>query len=252
MKKVLPPPPRLRRTGELRAESSVEVSQTHNPVNLVILSKKHDVPSRSASFLMGMNEMNEKNARRNSDAGGASPCGIARASSRSGQAMIEFVICLVGILVAAAGLLLLADLTRSDTDTLVAATGEAISASMSLSIPSSFSPVEDWDEGADGMRHTKDDRARSGNFSRIRNRITVYTAPDGDWSGTRHRDGSSAHYDDIVQFNEGVLTASTLRFVSSSEEETVTTLPVLQSLLGLPSEITVRNEVWMPSVGGLY
>lgn len=213
-------------------------------------SRVSQVASRSKEI--GHSGMNDKNARRNSDAGGASPCGIAFTSSRSGQAMVEFVICLVGILIAAAGLLLLADLTRSDTDTLVAATGEAISASMSLSIPSSFSPVEDWDEGPDGMRHTKDDRAQSGNFSRIRNRVTAYTAPDGDWSGTQHLDGSSAHYDDLVQFNSGVLSASTMRFMSAKDEETVATLPVLQSLLGLPSEITVRNEVWMPCVGGLY
>ena len=195
---------------------------------------------------MGTNEMNGKVLSRVSGVGRvlASPCG--------GQAMIEFVICIVGILIAAAGLLLLADLTRSDTDTLVAATGEAISDSMSLSIASSFSPIEDWDEGQDGMRHTKDDRAQTGNFGRIRNRVTAYTAPDGDWSGTQHSDGSAAHYDDIVQFNNGVLTASTFRFMSAEDEETVATLPVLQSLLGLPTEITVKNEVWMPSVGGLY
>ncbi len=173
-------------------------------------------------------------------------------TSREGQAMVEFVICLVGILIVAAGLLLVADLTRSDTDTLVTATGSAISDAMSLSIASSFSPVEDWDEGSDGMRHTKDDRALRGNFDRIRNRVTSYTAPDGDWSGTRRADGSSIEYDDIVQFNDGVLVASVLHFMRAKDEMTVETLPVMQSLMGLPVEITVRNEVWMPALGGLY
>ncbi len=173
-------------------------------------------------------------------------------TSREGQAMVEFVICLVGILIVAAGLLLVADLTRSDTDTLVTATGSAISDAMSALIPSSFSPIEDWDEGRDGMRHTKDDRAEMGNFSRIRNRITSYTAPNGDWSGTRRVDGSSVHYDDIVQFNDSVLVSSALRFMCAKEDMTVTTLPVLQSLMGLPETITIRNEVWMPALGGLY
>ena len=177
----------------------------------------------------------------------AVPC-----TSREGQAMIEFVICLVGILIVAAGLLLVADLTRSDTDTLVTATGSAISDAMSLSIAASFSPIEDWEAGRDGMRYTKDDRARMGNFGRIRNRVTSHTAPDGDWSGLRRADGASVQYDDIVKFNDGVLLSSAFRFMRARDEATVETLPVLQSLMGLPPEITVRNEVWMPAVGGLY
>ncbi len=172
--------------------------------------------------------------------------------SREGQAMVEFVICLVGILIVAAGLLLVADLTRSDTETLVTATGSAISDAMSLSIASSFSPIEDWDEGRDGMRHTKDDRAQTGNFGRIRNRVTSYTAPEGDRSGMRRADGSSVHYNDIVLFNDGALLSSALQFMRAREEATVETLPVLQSLIGVPAEITVRNEVWMPALGGLY
>jgi len=173
-------------------------------------------------------------------------------ASREGQAMIEFVIALVGILIVTAGMLLLADLNRADTETLTLATGEAITDAMSTSIASSFTPVREWEEGADGMRYTKDDRADDGDFSGLRANITSHTAPDGDWSGTRRADGSSAHYDDIVKLNDGVLVASTFRFNRVREEQDVETLPVLQSLMGLPATLTVRNEVWMPSVGGLY
>lgn len=166
--------------------------------------------------------------------------------------MIEFVIALAAILIVTAGMLLLAELNRADTETLADATGEAISEAMSVSIASSFTPVRDWRAGTDGMRYTKDDRADEGSFSGVRANITSYTAPGGDWSGTRRDDGSAAHYNDIVQLNDGVLQDSTFRFNRVREEKTVATLPVLQSLMGLPAAITLRNEVWMPCVGGLY
>lgn len=177
---------------------------------------------------------------------------MASASSREGQAMIEFVIALVGILIVTAGMLLLAELNRADTETLTLATGKAISKAMSLSIASSFTPVQDWEEGTDGMRYTKDDQPDEGSFSGVRANITGYTAPNGDWWGTRRADGSSVYYDDIVQLHKGVLVASTFRFNRVEEEQDVATLPVLQSLMGLPATLTIRNEVWMPSLGGLY
>ena len=181
-------------------------------------------------------------------------CGVRGDSlpGRDGQAMVEFVIGLVGILVVTAGILLLAELHRADTETLATASAEAISDAMSGSIPSAFTPVQDWDEGPDGMRHTKDDEAVNGNFGGIRANVSSYTAPNGDWSGTRRDDGSSVKYDDIVRFNDGTLTSSAFNFMRAHEEATVETLPVLQSFMGLPGTITIENEVWMPAVSGLY
>ena len=97
--------------------------------------------------------------------------------------MVEFVIAIVGVLVVAAGILLLAELHRADTDTAVEATAEAIDDSMGSAIPSSFTPVDDWREGRDAMRHTKDDRPAPGSFSGVRARVARRTAPGGDWSG---------------------------------------------------------------------
>lgn len=169
-----------------------------------------------------------------------------------GQAMVEFIVSLVAILIVAAGMFLLAELIRVDTETSVAATGEAISGSMSLGMATSFTPIEDWDPGADGMRHTKDDRPQRGNFGRVRRNVTAYTAPSGDWSGTRRLDGGATRYADIVQFHDGVLSGSTMRFMRGRSEQTVETIPVMQSLMGLPPTLTLRNEVWMPSTGELY
>ncbi len=173
-------------------------------------------------------------------------------AKRDGQAMVEFVVALVAVLFVAAGLLLVASLIRADTATFVEATGEAVSRSMSMGLAASFSPIADWEPGRDGMRHTKDDRARPGNWGRVRRGITVFTAPDGDWSGTRRLDGASAHYDDIVNVHDGVLSGSTMRFMRGYSAQSVETLPVLQVVMGLPPTLTLRNETWMPATGGLY
>ena len=176
----------------------------------------------------------------------------APALHRSGQAMVEFVIAIVGVLVVAAGILLLAELHRADTDTAVEATAEAIDDSMGSAIASSFTPVDDWREGRDAMRHTKDDRPDRGSFSGVRARVARRTAPDGDWSGLARLDGSGARYDDIRQFSDGAMDSATFRFHRGASQQTVEPLPVLRRLLGLPDAMTLRNETWMPSTGGLY
>ena len=171
--------------------------------------------------------------------------------SRSGQAMVEFVIAIVGVLVAAAGILLLAELHRADTDTAVEATAEAIDDSMGSAIASSFTPVDDWREGRDAMRHTKDDRPGPGSFSGVRARVARRTAPDGDWSGLARLDGSGARCVDIRQFSDGAMTPPP-SVPPGRQPATVEPLPVLRRLLGLPDAMTLRNETWMPSTGGLY
>ncbi|MGI5870338.1 MAG: hypothetical protein ACOX9C_12970 [Kiritimatiellia bacterium] len=166
--------------------------------------------------------------------------------------MVEFVIAIIGVLVVAAGILLLAELHRADADTFVEASAEAISDSMDLSIASSFTPIRDWSPGADGLRHTKDDQVERGSFSSARTRIASRSAPAGDWSGLERLDGESAHYNDIRRFSDGEMDTTTFRFHRGANQQTVETPLVLRSLLGLPETMTLRNEAWMPSTGGLY
>lgn len=174
------------------------------------------------------------------------------ARRNSGQAMVELVVGIVSIVLLTALLVLLGHLQRTDSDSLNRASAEAIADSMGNGIPSSFTPIADWDNGPDGMPYTKDDRAQNGGFVRLRTSITPATAPDGNWGGLRRADGSSARYDAIANVHDGVLVQSSFGFVSARDSETVQVPDFLQSALGLPAEITLRNEVWMPQTGGLY
>lgn len=166
--------------------------------------------------------------------------------------MIEFVVGLFGIILLTALVVFLGQLQIIDTDSLTRASGDAIGDSIGNAIASSFTPVEDWDDGPDGMAYTKDDRADQGNFYGLRAHITSATAPGGDWSGTERADGAPVFYDDIVKVDTGALAQSTFGFVSSDDSESIDVPPVLQDIMGLPDEITIRNEVWMPKTGGLY
>lgn len=171
--------------------------------------------------------------------------------SRSGQAMVEFVVAIVLIMVVVGGILAVANLQRADSKSMLGATSEAIENSMGNPIPKNFSPVSDWSNGVDGHEQTKDDRQKQGDFSNVREAITGRTAPNGDWSAFDRYDGNSVIYDDIKQLDSsGGL--SSIGMVEGESMELAEIPHVIQQSLGLPSEVTVENQVWMPKTGGLY
>jgi len=171
---------------------------------------------------------------------------------KSGQAMLEFVIALVGIMLVVAGVLTVAELNKANTDTLVRATERAIFSAMGNPIAETVPEVRDWAKGPDGRALTKDDELVRGSFDNVRHGITTFTAPNSDWTGTERLDGADARYKDVSDMNFGLNTAKIMGFASGSDEESVETLPVSQTLLGLPEIVDVRNETYMPATGGLY
>ena len=177
---------------------------------------------------------------------------LKKHDSRAGQAMIEFVITLIGVLAVVAGLLTIVELNRVDNNTLNEASESAISTAMGSPIASSFTPITDWDTGADGRKLTKDDTQKAGSFESTRQGITKYTAPEGNWDGTVRLDGSETKYGDVRKFNFGQTTASLFGFSKGDAGETIETLPVARTLFGVGETITIRNETYMPATGGLY
>lgn len=171
--------------------------------------------------------------------------------SRSGQAMVEFVVAAVLIMLVVGGILAVASLQRADSKSMLAATTEAIEDSMGNSIPANFSPIKDWDDGADGYEQTKDDRSQGGSFSRVRNDITGHAVPNDDWSAFNRADGNSVTYGDIKQFDSSG-GSSAIGMVKGDASETAEIPPVIQRSLGMPEEVEIENQVWMPKTEGLY
>lgn len=173
------------------------------------------------------------------------------ACSRSGQAMVEFVVAAVLIMLVVGGILAVASLQRADSKSMLAATTEAIEDSMGNSIPENFSPIKDWDDGADGYEQTKDDRSQGGSFSRVRNDITGHAVPNDDWSAFERGDGNSVTYGDIKQLDSSG-GSSAIGMIEGKASETAVIPPVIQRSLGMPEEVELENQVWMPKTEGLY
>mgnify|MGYP003288851818 FL=1 len=173
------------------------------------------------------------------------------ALSKKGQAMVEFVVAVVLIMLVVGGILTVANLQRADAKSMLAATSEAIDSAMGNSIPDNFSPVKDWNNGPDGYEQTKDDKKISGSLSNVRNSITGVATPNGDWSAFSRSDGDSVVYDDIKQLDKSGGT-STIGMIEAEASETAEIPPVIQRTLGVDSEVNVENQVWMPKTEGLY
>lgn len=171
--------------------------------------------------------------------------------SNSGQAMVEFVVAVVLIMLVVGGIITVANLQRADAKSMLDATTSAIEDSMGDAIPSKFSPISDWNNGPDGYEQTKDDRPESGSFSNVRNDITGYSVPNDDWSAFDRVDGTSAIYGDIEHFDSSGAT-STFGMVEGEASETAEIPQVIQRMLGASSEVSVENQVWMPKTEGLY
>lgn len=180
-------------------------------------------------------------------------CGLPqqKSCSRSGQAMVEFVVAAVLIMLVVGGILAVASLQRADSKSMLDATTEAIEDSMGNSISKTFSPIKDWDNGVDGYEQTKDDKAKGGSLANVRNAITGHAVPNGDWSAFERGDGNSVVYGDIKQLDSSG-SVSTIGMIEGNASETAEIPPVIQRSLGMPDEVEVENQVWMPKTEGLY
>lgn len=172
----------------------------------------------------------------------------------SGQAMAEFVIALISIMVVFVGIFTVAELQRADSKSMLDATSEAIKKSMSGGGTSSFSPIKDWEEGKDGYLQTKDDEAKRGNFSQLRLGVVSQTAKDGDWGAYTKGDGTEVRYNDMRQFNDGASEANikSFGFVREKSSDRANLSDSASKVLGVSTEVDISNEVWMPLTGDLY
>ncbi len=102
-------------------------------------------------------------------------------SAKSGQAIAEFVIGLVGILILTAAMLQLGTLVREDTRTLENARNDAGQAALSDRYLAPVSPgpryIQDWSVGPDGNAYTRDDQAVIGNSALLSDGVVVHANP---------------------------------------------------------------------------
>ena len=166
-----------------------------------------------------------------------------------GQAMIEFVIGLIGLLVAAVAVLTIGILAKEDTDAFREAQAEAIDGSMSAGFADSFSPRSDNASGADNRNLTKDDEPVSGSLGKMRLQIAAQGMSAG---AVTRPNGEALHHGTLHEFASGEREKEAFSFRKGEGSRMVEVTSAASVFFGLDGTAEVKNEVWMPQTGGLY
>ena len=168
-------------------------------------------------------------------------------SSRSGQAFIELMAGLVVIMVLLSGFVLVAELFETHNQTMVSAQLSAAEAAMAEEYSPLLPPVylSGWGAGADQSRYTRDDVPLWVSNPNLHiNRIASYADPEAIAGLIPGNPLSSIATDEDA--------AMEFMLVSGSSMRTVPTLPVVRQLFYNKSGISVRTQIWMTWLRGLY
>jgi hypothetical protein len=164
---------------------------------------------------------------------------------KGGQAMTEFIIGLVVVIVLIASLLQVGALSSQHTEAMIEAREEAAEAAMStlgmMDIPDYIQSVEDGD---DQSSYTRDDEIIDAIPSDMSNRILTHADPDS-LVGILPNNPISA-------VNAAPLPQAAFGLVRGYETRQVDLLPAVEHLLYNRPSIEVEGEVWMIWTTGYY
>jgi hypothetical protein len=172
---------------------------------------------------------------------------------RNGQALIEFIVGLVVVVVLFAGLIQLATLTRLHTEAMVQARREAGERAMSelagnYQMASSADYIEKVEEGEDDSPYSRDDTFEKGNPFSFDEIVVSRAAEDSGGWGILDR----APAGDIARLHGSGDPVSLFGLVKGDEEASVPVISAVQSLLYNSDTIDIEVEVWMTLTEGLY
>ncbi len=174
-------------------------------------------------------------------------------NSRSGQAAIELVAGLLLLLLVLTGLIHVNRMARTSLFLHAVLRGDAGEQAMEdTALSAAPLYISDWQAGADGVRYTADDQpVRNGAFlSSTLSTLTQDSVKNADdWSYVTDLDRLPTS---MVQLNASPAMAATLGFVHREETLHVPVDPVLRQLVYGKDEVAIKEEVWMPLMGGLY
>lgn len=176
-----------------------------------------------------------------------------KGSGHSGQAAIELVVSILLLLIVVTGLIQVNRMARTSLflhSVLRGRVGETAMESSSVSVTPEY--ISDWQAGADGERYTADDKPVTGGASLptlLGNLVSDSVRTPEDWGYIA--DASQLPVS-MVQLYKSPSMAATLGFAHEAETLDVPVDPVLRQLVYGKDEVTIKEEVWMPLMGGLY
>lgn len=171
---------------------------------------------------------------------------------RSGQAAVEFIVGLLLMLIVLTGIIHVCRMSRTSLFLHSVLRGNAGEEAMSVISSASTGYISDWQAGPDGIRYTADDQPvrNSAMLLATLDLLTRYTAenPD-DWN---YIAGGTRLPVSMVTLHASPIMATTVGFVHAEETLHVPVDTVIRQLIYDKDEVAIKEEVWMPLMGGLY
>ncbi len=167
-----------------------------------------------------------------------------------GQAAIEFVAGLLLLLLVLTGIIHTARLARTSLYLHGVLRAEAGESAMANTLASTPQLIGDWDAGADAVRYTADDTRRSSaGYMNVIGLVTRYSAASpADWRVVERTQLPES----MVNLQQNGLVSALLGCTHREESIRVPVDPVIRQLVYDKDYVTIKEEVWMPMMGGLY
>jgi len=163
--------------------------------------------------------------------------------------MVELIVGLVAVLALFAGLLQIASLSRAHTEALVEARREAGALAMlDADVFALPEYIQDWEEGPDGKRHTRDDVFRAADPAAFQGIVVERAAEDEEAWEVLDRVPENA----VSSLHGSAIPAADFGFVRGYDSRRVGLITAVQSLLYRAPSITVEAEVWMTQTKRIY
>ena len=178
--------------------------------------------------------------------------GIINQRGESGQAMIEFCIGLIALLLLMVGIYHLGRMAQISLALHGEIRGEAGLTAMQSSLGVTPEAISDWKPGPDNIRFTADDQPQKNSMGAVSvlDAVLRHSVRGGD--------------DWLAVSDKSRLTTSMVRLRSVTgmstflgcvhEEGTVRMIvdPFIRELVYSAPEVKIKEEVWMPQMGGLF
>lgn len=162
-----------------------------------------------------------------------------------GQAMIEFVIAILLVVILVTGILQFVELAGLKGQLLAEIRSDAGGHAMGQASVPTTAPayIRDWREGRDALRHTADDLDERGSAAdtlhvNVLDRATV--RPD-DWQYL-----ADARSTETLRLRDSAMPASALGLFQTERREEVAVLPAMRDWLLGRDSVTVGAEIWFP------
>ena len=171
---------------------------------------------------------------------------------RSGQAIVEFIVGLVAVLTLLAGILQVASLTKTHTDTVIEARRRAAELAMTdlprgTDIHSNPDWLRTWRDGPDGRPHSHDDVPVFDDPNPFRSIVVQRAAPAEDWNLMYEIPNNR-----VARLRGAHDPGKLFGLVRGHDSRPVPLIPAARHLFYDAESIDVQAEAWIPWLKGLY